>query len=262
MKQFIFIFCYCITALFATANPLECISNLGKFLDKAGITDFDTFESYKITRTFVYGNVPDLGNNVLYQKAFQKVYTTMSEVTVLCGDELTGKGLRGYNRYCGGIIRGSVDRDFFEELLKVFGGRGSLDAKGFNKVMEQLDSTGMWISQGVWKSDAGLIFKTGTQEGHRISHLFTHTIPDYKGAGVLHSVFSVERKDLLPLIDEAYQVPRNRWVQAFEQDGVTPIPNGYKIPLDKVVGTSNEQHIVIKFLDAAATEFQTGYPSL
>ena len=247
----------------------SCLANIGErieMLRKAGDTSVDTKEIREIIKPFAFGDITQFRLDVtgLKAKAYQRTFETVSEVCSLVADDLSGIALKGYTRFCGGIIRSSVDRDFFEELLVVFGGRGGLDKKGFSKVMEQLESTGTWISQGEWRSPKGIIYATGTDEGHRISHLFSHTIPNYKGKP-LHSVFDGKREEILPLIDEAYIVPRSQWVQVYNPDG-TPIPNAFKIPLGRKIGTNNEEHLMLMFHENDAppnfARFRTAHPIL
>lgn len=60
-------------------------------------------------------------------------------------------------------------------------------------------------SRAVYLSPAGLKYTRGSQHGHRVKHLLAHAkdIPDRPGQ---HGVFDLdEAKDLIALVDEAYQ---------------------------------------------------------
>ena len=83
-------------------------------------------------------------------------------------------------------------------------GKRTMDVLVENKVMEQLEGTGTWLNQTDWVSPGGLTYSTAPDlsQGHRVSHVFSHTIPD--PAKPQHSIFSVTRKDVLGLVDEGW----------------------------------------------------------
>ena len=165
--------------------------------------------------------------------------------------------MKGYTRLCGGVIRPD-GTDFINDLKSVFGGT-TFDGAGFNGVMEQLNDTGKWLAQGRWESPEGLIFDLApaNRQGHRITHVFTHTVPGWAGRPPSgHSVFSAARKDLLPLLDTA-------WKKRGPHD--VGDPAAFTIDMNpQIVGTANEKRIkIVVKLDASGNptnEIITAYP--
>lgn len=258
--KFISLFVACVAWLFAStsqtsaqANPSKCVSKITERLEALGQTaEFDFLKAREIMKKFDFGTVQAAVSDPAKAAAFKRVVTSLSEFCELCGTSLSGKGMKGYTRLSGGIIRGN-GTDFVADLKNVFGG-STFDGPGFNKVMEQLDGTGEWISQTAWKSPSGLVYDAApvNRQGHRLTHLFTHTIDMERAGGQIHNIFSVERGELLPLIDRAWT----------NRPPVNPDdPGGFIIDMGtEVVGTRGEKKILIainpedgKFLSARPT---------
>ena len=87
----------------------------------------------------------------------------------------------------------------------------------------------------VWTTPAGLDYGLGSKHGNRIKHVLDHAVPNYKKP--THTVFNVSRKEVLPLIDEAWK-----------KKGSSQIERGlevYNINMNKVIGTNGEKNIRI-----------------
>jgi hypothetical protein len=109
-----------------------------------------------------------------------------------------------------------------------------------------------------WKSHAGLVYGPDTTKSpfrNRIEHVFDHTGPSSIPGKSPHTIFSVEKKELLPLIDDA-------WLRTGQ--GVNMgIPQGkytvYEIPMGRVIGTNNETTIRL-VVKSNSSEVVTAYP--
>jgi len=60
------------------------------------------------------------------------------------------------------------------------------------------------LNNTTYESTAGIKYTSGSVDGHRLTHLMKHAEDDLKRP--VHGVFSVERKQILVLLDEAYQL--------------------------------------------------------
>ena len=86
----------------------------------------------------------------------------------------------------------------------------------------------------VWTTPAGLDYGLDLKHGNRIKHVLAHTIPNPNKP--VHSVFSVSRKEVLPLVDEAWKIKGN------------PLPNDpsvYLVDMKKPIGTKGETKVRI-----------------
>lgn len=91
----------------------------------------------------------------------------------------------------------------------------------------------------------------GSKHGNRIKHVLDHAVPNPQKK--LHSVFSVPRSQILPLIDDAWKM---------KGQPVTSIPNGrtvYEINMEKLIGTNGETHIRI-VVETGTTKVITAFP--
>ncbi|CWT36837.1 DUF637 domain-containing protein [Neisseria meningitidis] len=86
----------------------------------------------------------------------------------------------------------------------------------------------------VWTTPAGLDYGLDAKHGNRIKHVLAHTIPNPNKP--VHSVFNVSRKEVLPLVDEAWRMKGN------------PLPNDssvYLVDMKKPIGTKGETKVRI-----------------
>jgi hypothetical protein len=74
------------------------------------------------------------------------------------------------------------------------------------------------IRRDVYESTAGLQYRRGSQEGHRLTHLMRHAEDDPDRP--VHGVFDGDRDEILAVIDEAYRLiqARGREVVRSERD--------------------------------------------
>lgn len=239
----------------AQANPSKCVSLISKRLETVGTIDFDFNKARQIIKEFDFGKASEFVNDAGKRLAFQRIFTSMSEFIDLAPNDISGKAMKGYTRFSGGIIR-ATGADFVADLKKVFGG-SNFDGPGFNKVMEQLDGTGTWRNQTDWESPGGLTYSTAPDlsHGHRISHLFNHTVPDPDKT--LHSVFSVPRKNLLKLIDEGWE----------NQAKYHPLkPNGapdervWIVDMGRPIGTDGQTLLRVVVDSPGSSNFTSAYP--
>ena len=237
----------------AQANPSQCVSKITERLEALGqAAEFDFLKAREIMNQFDFGTVQAAVSDPAKAAAFKRVFTSLSEFIDLAPNDISSRAMKGYTRFSGGIIR-STGVDFVADLKKVFGDP-NFDGPGFNKVMEQLDGTGTWPSQGKWQSPEGLVFDVApnNRQGHRLSHVFTHTVPGWNGRlQADHSVFTAARQDILPLLDQAW---KNRPAVNPNDPGAFLIDMG-----NQVVGTTGEKKILI-IVKPNTGEIITAYP--
>lgn len=229
----------------------KCIAKIAARLEALGDgarRGVDETVLHDIVKGFDFGNVQTFAVDAEKSKALKRLFESLSEVIDITGDQLSAKGMRGYTRFAGGIIRAD-GTDFVEELIRVFGGRSNFDKVGFSSLMEQLDSSGTWLAQGKWKSEGGIIYSTMSKEqGHRLSHVLDHTVPNLQKS--THTVFSCTRSEILSLIDDGFKKAKQhpRDFPRFEVD-MSP----------RVIGTGGETKMRI-VIDPNTKEITTAYP--
>lgn len=64
------------------------------------------------------------------------------------------------------------------------------------------------IRRGVFRSTAGLVYRNGSVDGHRIDHVLRHGQDDLDKP--VHGVFVGNREEIFALIDEGYQLTQKR----------------------------------------------------
>lgn len=64
------------------------------------------------------------------------------------------------------------------------------------------------IRKGVFRSTAGLVYRNGSVDGHRIDHVLRHGEDDLDKP--VHGVFVGNREEIFALIDEGYQLTQKR----------------------------------------------------
>lgn len=129
--------------------------------------------------------------------------------------DLSDDALKGWARFYGsiGINTPSNSTRYTEDLVKVFGGAGSFDKAGFNAVMKQLSDVGhngfkLTLEAGSatrWRLTGTDIFfdrLSPNSQGHSLTHVFTHTVANFKQGA--HSVFTTPREHLLELIKNCW----------------------------------------------------------
>ncbi|MEW8507661.1 MAG: RHS repeat-associated core domain-containing protein [Candidatus Thiodiazotropha sp.] len=92
-----------------------------------------------------------------------------------------------------------------------------------------------------WTSSAGLVYGQGSIHGNRIMHVLDHAVPNPNKP--VHSVFNVDRREVLGLVDEA-------WTRRIGPGA--PQPNGnrtWTIDMGRVVGTAGERSIQLVVRD-------------
>ncbi|RLS53665.1 MAG: hypothetical protein DWH91_13810 [Planctomycetota bacterium] len=62
------------------------------------------------------------------------------------------------------------------------------------------------LGRDVYQSTAGLIYRPGSEEGHRIDHIMHHARDDLDKP--VHGVFDGDKEQILMVIDEAWQIAR------------------------------------------------------
>lgn len=99
-----------------------------------------------------------------------------------------------------------------------------------------------------WTTPVGLVYDQGSIQGNRILHVLDHTVPN--PAKPTHTLFSVDRNEVLGLIDEA-------WLKRG-----APLPSdaaAYVIPMGRVVGKGGETNLKI-IVKPNTTKVITAYP--
>lgn len=64
------------------------------------------------------------------------------------------------------------------------------------------------VRKGVFRSTAGLVYRNGSVDGHRIDHVLRHGQDDLDKP--VHGVFVGSREEIFALIDEGYQLTQKR----------------------------------------------------
>lgn len=246
----------------ACAQPsgTQCIANIQKRLDALGDqADFDFLKARQIVREFDFGTISEFAADARKGEAFQKVWKSLSEFCDVAGNSLSAKGMKGYTRLSGaGIIR-SNGTDFVAKLKKVFGD-ANFDGPGFNIVMEYLDGNGTWLNQKRWRSKAGVLeYDLGSQEGHRIAHVLSHTQAGYKNSP--HSVFSLtSREKMFDVLDEGWSKPSTSRLQGLDANG-NPDSGAWVVEMGRQVGTqASETKIRYIIKSGTAGDIITAYP--
>ena len=123
-------------------------------------------------------------------------------------------------------------------------------AKAIQEIQRQ---TGIKLSYDkvnkVWTTPAGLDYGLHRKDGNRIKHVLKHTVPNIDKR--LHTVFSVSRKEVLPLIDEAWK----KKGMPLAND-----PRTYLVDMKRVIGTNGETKIRIVVQTKGSNQITTAYP--
>jgi filamentous hemagglutinin len=105
-----------------------------------------------------------------------------------------------------------------------------------------------------WTSKAGLIYGPDTSKNNQfknhVQHVFSHL--EVNLDKVTHTVFSVNRKELLPLLDEAWN--------SSQKQQILNDPCAYVIDMGRVIGTAGETKIRLVFKSPNSLEVRTAYP--
>jgi filamentous hemagglutinin len=99
-----------------------------------------------------------------------------------------------------------------------------------------------------WTTPAGVDYGPGSVHGNRVNHVLDHAAPN--PAKTTHSVFNVERGQVLGLVDEAWIAKGN------------PLPNdlgAYIVPMGRAIGTAGETNIKI-IIRPGTNKIITAYP--
>ncbi|WP_241015393.1 DUF637 domain-containing protein [Pseudomonas frederiksbergensis] len=99
-----------------------------------------------------------------------------------------------------------------------------------------------------WTTPAGLDYGQGSVQGNRVLHVLEHAEPN--PAKTTHSVFSMDRKEILGAVDEA-------WLK--KGSPVVGDPGAYVVPMGRAIGTSGETSIKI-IVRPGTSQVITAYP--
>ncbi|WP_411384042.1 hypothetical protein ACK3BK_07655 [Pseudomonas sp. L7] len=99
-----------------------------------------------------------------------------------------------------------------------------------------------------WTTPAGLDYGQGSVQGNRVLHVLEHAEPN--PAKTTHSVFSMDRKEILGAVDEA-------WLK--KGSPVVGDPGAYVVPMGRALGTSGETSIKI-IVRPGTNQVITAYP--
>lgn len=99
-----------------------------------------------------------------------------------------------------------------------------------------------------WTSPAGLDYGPGSVHGNRVKHVLDHAEPNPNKT--THSVFNVERNEVLSVVDEAWASKR------------APLPNdpgAYVVPMGRAVRTAGETNVKV-IVRPGTQKLITAYP--
>lgn len=99
-----------------------------------------------------------------------------------------------------------------------------------------------------WTSPAGLVYGRGSTHGNRILHVLDHTVAN--PTKPTHSLFNVDRNQVIGLIDEA-------WIARGAP--LSNDPGAYVVQMGRVVGQSGETNIKI-IVRPGTSKVITSYP--
>ena len=231
---------------------------IAKKLEVVDNTKFNHKVLSEITEEFDFALSKALTPNSPNFEALEKVWASLGMFSKEASSDLTAEGMKGYTRFAGGIIRANGS-DFVEALARVFGGSQNFDGSGFNKVMSYLDQNGTWLTQTRWKSKAGvLFFDKGSREGHRLSHVLSHTQPGFKPNP--HSIFKGSREEMFDVLDEGWLKPSSSRLQGLDKNGI-PDSGAWVVDMGRQVGTATgETKIRYIIKSGTAGDLITAYP--
>ena len=241
----------------AQANPSKCVSLISKRLETVGTADFDFNKARQIIKEFDFGKASEFVNDAGKKAAFQRIFTSMSEFIDLAPNDISGKGMKGYTRFSGCIIRANGS-DFVDHLRDAFTRNSGFKGKEFDDVMKQLgDDTRFALdapNRTFTSNRSGLVYEPmNFNEGHRISHIIK---------GHIENDWSVSQgKSLFERPDEVFDVIDDGWLSAqkFQPDPVGN-PNRWEVDLHpRIIGTSNETKLRI-IVDQQTKVITTAFP--
>ena len=98
------------------------------------------------------------------------------------------------------------------------------------------------VSENVFESPAGLVYRSGSVDGHRVDHVLSHAkdIPSKP----IHGVFRGDREEIFRLIDEAWQIAQTRGppqVETEQNRDRTVLTVDMKRPIGFVGGQSGKR---------------------
>ncbi len=118
-----------------------------------------------------------------------------------------------------------------------------------NKIIGDTNPNALkYNNDGTWTSNEGLIYGQGSKDGNRVNHVLQHTQPD--PSKPKHTVFNVDRSNLIGLIDEAWANRKN------------PLPSDpgvYLVDMGRIIGTNGETQIRIVVVPGT-NNIITAYP--
>jgi hypothetical protein len=220
-----------------------------KFKDKPALND----DVLRIFKTYIAeAELPTKLKPVVYN------YTKVLDLLPNAAD-ISEDALKGWARFCGSIGTTTSGSKYTNDLIKVFGGIENFDKAGFEAVMKQLSEAGnngfkLTLEAGNpsrWNlPDTELILDTlpTNRQGHSLSHIFAHTVPNFKPGQ--HSVFSFDRGDLLPNLKEA-------WLNKTIVDPDDAF--GWEIDMGRVIGSEGQTKIRI-IVNPTTKQIITAYP--
>ena len=123
----------------------------------------------------------------------------------------------------------------------------SLTGSGVNSTSQAVELT---FDKGTrtWTTPAGIDYGPGSVHGNRVQHVLDHAVPN--PTKTTHSVFNVDRKEILGLVDEAWHAKGNPLLSD---------PGAYVVPMGRAVGTAGETNIKI-IVRPGTNKIITAYP--
>jgi hypothetical protein len=114
------------------------------------------------------------------------------------------------------------------------------------------------VGPRTWKSSAGLIYKADPVKGNSAKHVLSHAAPSPNPKKKKHTVFVGGRRNVLPLVDEAW----TKRGAPVEVPGVPPEKRTrdiYVVDMQRSVGTAGETKIRI-LVEKDTSNIITAYP--
>ncbi|MDQ3623770.1 MAG: hypothetical protein M3463_14985 [Verrucomicrobiota bacterium] len=167
-------------------------------------------------------------------------FKRLSDLTDDLGNVLSAQGMIGFTRFYGSILDDAGD--YYQTMARLFTDNSTLARNQLNAVMEQFGDAAAGFKMAraggkAWRSPAGLVYDVGSQHEHHVLHVFAHTVPD--PSKPIHTVFSVPREEILPLIDQA-------WLQ---RGAHTVHPSSgnwnYRVDMGFPIGNGGEHYLLI-----------------
>ncbi len=133
-------------------------------------------------------------------RARRPVWLTLAIIALAAGTLVYRSGFDGAIERADGERGPQARNSSTQEAEQELHGAESETNEGWGELTE--------IAPGVFESTAGLVYKPGSREGHRIDHVLRHA--EDAPERPIHGVFDGGRDEIFAVLDEAWSIARQR----------------------------------------------------